>query len=131
MAEQFFKDGRAAGDNYVEYQMFYHPEAAASGWFDIQGLSGPSEANEKVLKQWVCGRKDYQIVFLIGLEAASIKQGTLYLRPRKGQYVIVSLRKSNKTTPFRLAGSNKLMCSNLKDLDSSETGCTQPSIHFR
>jgi hypothetical protein len=131
LAGQFFKDGRSAADNYVAYQMLYHPEVAASGWFDIQGLSGLSEANEKVLKQWVCERKDYPIVFLIGLEAASIKASTLYVTPRKGQYVIVSLRKSKKTTPVRLAGSNKLICSNLKDLDSSEVGCTHPSIHFK
>jgi hypothetical protein len=131
LADQFFKDGRSAGDNYVEYQMLYHPEVAASGWFDIQGLSGLSEADEKVLKQWVCERKDYPIVFLIGLEAASIKRGTLYVTPRKGQYVIVSLRKSKKTTPVRLAGSNKLICPNLKDLDSSEVGCTHPSVYFR
>jgi hypothetical protein len=131
LAEQFFKDGRSAGDNYVEYQIVYHEEEAASAWFDIQGLSGLSQANEKVLKQWVCDRKDYPIVFLIGLEAASIKRGTLYVTPRKGQYVIVSLRKSNKVTPVRLAGSNKLICPDLKDLDSSETGCTHPSIYFR
>jgi hypothetical protein len=131
LAEQFFKEGRSAGDNYVEYQMLYHPEVAASGWFDIQGLSGLSQADEKVVKQWVCKRKDYPIVFLIGLEAASIRQGTLYVTPRKGQYVIVSLRKSKETMPVRLARSNKLICSNLKDMDSSETGCTHPSIHFR
>jgi hypothetical protein len=131
LAEQFFKDGRSAGDNYVEYQMVYHPEVAASGWFDIQGLSGLREADEKVLKQWVCGRKDYPIVFLIGLQAASIQRGTLYVTPRKGQYVIVSLRKSNKITAVRLAGSNKLICSNLKDLDSAEVGCTHPSKYFK
>jgi hypothetical protein len=131
LADQFFKDGRSAGDNYVEHQMLYHPEVAASGWFDIQGVSGLREANEKVLKQWVCARKDYPIVFLIGLEAASIKRGTLYVTPRKGQYVIVSLRKSKKTTPVRLAGSNKLICSDLKDLDSSEPGCTHPSVYFK
>jgi hypothetical protein len=130
-AEQFLKDGRSAGDNYVEYQMLYHPEVAASGWFDIQGTSGLLEANEKVLKQWVCARKDYPIVFLIGLEAASMKAGTLYVTPRKGQYVIVSLRKSKKTTPVRLAGSNKLICPDLKDLDSSKVGCTHPSVYFR
>jgi hypothetical protein len=129
-ADQFFKDGRAAGDNYVEYQMLYHPEVAASGWFDIQGTSGLLEANEKVLKQWVCARKDYPIVFLIGLEAASIRAGTLYVTPRKGQYVIVSLRKSKKTMPVRLAGSDKLICPDLKDLDSSEVGCTHPSVYF-
>ena len=112
-------------------RLLYHEEVAASGWFDIQGVSGLLEANEKVLKQWVCERKDYPIVFLIGLEAASIKAGTLYVTPRKGQYVIVSLRKSKKATPVRLAGSNKLICSNLKDLDLSEVGCTHPSIYFK
>jgi hypothetical protein len=131
LAEQFSKDGRSAGDNYIEYQMLYHPEVAASGWFDIQGLSGLREANEKVLKQWVCDRKDYPVVFLIGLEAASMEAGTLYVTPRKGQYVIASLRKSKKTTPVRLAGSNKLICPNLKDLDSSEVGCTHPSIYIK
>jgi hypothetical protein len=131
LAEQFSKDGRSAGDNYIEYQMLYHPEVAASSWFDIQGLSGLSEANEKVLKQWVCDRKDYPVVFLIGPEAASIEAGTLYVTPRKGQYVIVSLRKPKKTTPVRPAGSNKLICPNLKDLDASEVGCTHPSIYIK
>jgi hypothetical protein len=131
LAEQFSKDGRSAGDDYIQYQIVYHEEEAASGWFDIQGLSGLSEANEKVLKQWVCARKDYPVVFLIGLEAASIKRGTLYVTPSKGQYVIVSLRKSKATTPVRLAGSNKLICSNVKDSDSSEVGCTHPSKYFK
>jgi hypothetical protein len=130
-AEQFFKDGRSAGDNYVQYQMIYQEEEAASAWFDIQGESGLREANEQAIKQWVCKRKDYPVVFLIGLEAASMKAGTLYVTPRKGQYVIVSLRKSKKITPVRLAGSNKLICSNLKDVDSSEVGCTHPSIYIK
>jgi hypothetical protein len=142
ISSKFATDARTQGDNYLQYQMFYLPEyPGGSGWFDITGLTGLREARSQRVKEWTCDNNEsYPIVFLIGLEAKTIREGTLYVSPQRGLYTLVSLKdlsKPGKPMPVRLSGSNKLVCTDLRtsakfedEEGSPEIACSHPAPHF-
>jgi hypothetical protein len=142
IASKFATDARTQGDNYIQYQIFYLPEyPGGSGWFDITGLTGLREARSRPVKEWTCDNNEsYPIVLLIGLEAKSIREGTLYVSPNRGLYTLVSLTdlsKSGNPMMVRLFGSNKLVCTDLRtsakfdeEESSPEIECSHPAPHF-
>jgi hypothetical protein len=142
IASKFATDARTQGDNYLQYQMFYLPEyPGGSGWFDITGLTGLREARSQRVKEWTCDNNEsYPIVLLIGIEAKAVREGTLYVSPKRGLYTLVSLRDLSKSgNPMKvvLFDSNKPICSDLRtsakfedDEGSSEIECSHPAPHF-
>jgi hypothetical protein len=142
IASKFATDARTQGDNYLQYQMFYLPEyPGGSGWFDITGLTGLREARSQRVKEWICDNNEsYPIVLLIGIEAKTIREGTLYVAPKRGLYTLVSLRDMSKSeNPMKVAlvDSNKPICGDLRtsakfedDEGSSDIECSHPAPHF-
>src|SRR5262249_39010727 len=141
IASKFATDARTQGDNYLQYQMFYLPEyPGGSGWFDITGVTGLREARSQRVKEWTCDNNEsYPIVLLIGLEAKAIREGTLYVSPKRGLYTLVSLKdlsKSGDPMMVRLHDSNKPICRDLRTsakFDEEEASpdieCSHPAPH--
>jgi hypothetical protein len=102
------------GQHYLDYQLILHAELSASGWFDIEGLSGLQEAKMSKKSLWACneGENDYPLLFMIGVQLVSMRQGALYVSFKRGAYNIVSLfsLRDAKAIPVRLAGSNEVVC---------------------
>ena len=102
------------GQRYLDYQLIFHEELSASGWFDIEGLNGIQEAKVSKMNHWACnnGENDYPLLFMIGVQPETIRQGALYVSFKRGVYNIISLSslRDAKTIPVRLAASNELVC---------------------
>jgi hypothetical protein len=102
------------GQRYLDYQLILHEELSASGWFDIEGQNGIQEAKVSKISHWACndGENDYPLLFMIGVQPESIRQGALYVSFKRGVYNIISLSslRNAKTIPVKLAASNELVC---------------------
>ena len=70
------------------------------------------------MNNWACkrGEKDYPLLFMIGVQPDSIRQGVLYVSLKRGVYNIISLSslRDAKTIPVRLTASNELVCNDVQ-----------------
>jgi hypothetical protein len=136
VADKFKDRAGKSGNDRLQFQIYYHPELSASGWFDIENYSGIANSNPRVLKKWACGTSDrvYPLLFMIGIEPKFIRDGTLYVSKKKSVFPILSLGslRGSEPIPMRLTGSKELVCRDVIAASFWEETreCTDIASHF-
>ena len=109
-ADEYFKVAKHYGDDFIQYQVHYQPEASGSLRSDIKNYNGlkaaPLESNN-------C---EPPVVLLVGLKPISIDGKALSVTESRGLYSLISLASSQarQVSQLQLAGSNKLLCQEIR-----------------
>jgi hypothetical protein len=133
-ANEVASNAEQSGDDFLRYQIFYHPELSASGWSEIETYSGIREKQTQIrlTQKWSCGGGDekYPLLFLIGIEVKSIESGTIYVAPRPGTYGAISLKnlqENSRPISMRSADRNTMIC---PDVSVAEVGSQHSCINI-
>jgi hypothetical protein len=119
-AESFMKRVGSSGNDYLQHQVFYFPEhPGASGWFDINGLTGLREAKAgSVIKRGSCkDGREYPLLFLVGIIPEAVEKGRLFVSNGKDVVTELSLRRlQDEREPIQMiiSKSGVVACPNLR-----------------
>ena len=134
VANEVARNAEQSGDDFLRYQIFYHPELSASGWSEIETYSGIRETQTQIrpTQKWSCGdgEEKYPLLFLIGIEVKSIESGTIYVAPRPGTYGAISLKnlqENSRPISMRSADRNTMIC---PDVSVAEVGSQHSCINI-
>jgi len=110
-ADEYFNVAKRYGDDFVQYQVHYQPEASGSLRSDIKNYNGLQAAP---LESKDC---ELPVILLVGLKPASIDGKALSVTQSRGLYSLISLaniEEAKRPSRLKLKGSDKILCEEIR-----------------
>jgi hypothetical protein len=110
-ADAYFGVAKKYGDDFIQYQAHYQPEASGSLRNDIKNYNGLGETPTET------GDCEPPVILLAGLKPVSIDGKAISVTEARGVYSLVSLaaiEEAKRPSQLRLAGSNKILCEDFR-----------------
>jgi hypothetical protein len=110
-ADEYFAAAKNYGDDFIQYQVHYQPEASGSLRNDIKNYNGLKETPTET------GDCEPPVILLVGLKPVSIDGKAISVTEARGLYSLVSLagiEEAKRPAQLRLAGSSKVLCEDFR-----------------
>ena len=110
-ADEYFGVAKKYGDDFIQYQVHYQPEASGSLRNDIKNYNGLKETPTER------GGCEPPVILLVGLKPVSIDGKAISVTEARGLYSLVSvatIEAAKRPSQLRLAGSNKVLCEDFR-----------------
>jgi hypothetical protein len=133
-AKRFSKHVEAAGSDFLQYRVFFlaeHP--GASGWFDIDGLTGLREAKRTLTRDGSCkgSEEDYPAAVFIGILPEAVEGRKVFVSKARGMVTLLSLRRLlNENEPIQMIIRNSgiVACPNLRAAEWESESAACPNL---
>jgi|SRR6516164_1717559 hypothetical protein len=110
-ADEYFGAAKKYGDDFIQYQVHYQPEASGSLRNDIKNYNGLKETPTET------GDCEPPVILLVGLKPVSIDSKAISVTDARGLYSLVSvatIEEAKRPSQLWLAGSNKVLCEDFR-----------------